>query len=72
MRRLLVLGARLTGAVSTGGALAPMTFSFLYVPCVVTLAAIRKSFGTRYALFSVGYQLTVAYLAAFVLFRILG
>lgn len=66
------LGARLAGAVSTGGALALMTFSLLYVPCVATLAAIRKAFGTRYALFSVVYQLGIAYLAAFVVFRIFG
>jgi len=66
------LGARLSGAVSTGGAIALMVFTLLYVPCVATLAAIRKAFGTHYALFSVGYQLAVAYGAAFLAFRIFG
>lgn len=66
------LGARLSGAVSTGGAIALMVFTLLYVPCIATLAAIRKAFGTHYALFSVGYQLAVAYGAAFLAFRIFG
>ncbi len=66
------LGARLSGAVSTGGAIALMVFTLLYVPCVATLAAIRKAFGTHYALFSIGYQLAVAYGAAFLAFRIFG
>jgi len=66
------LGARLSGAVSTGGAIALMVFTLLYVPCVATLAAIRKAFGAHYALFSVGYQLAVAYGAAFLAFRIFG
>ncbi|MDZ7706276.1 MAG: ferrous iron transport protein B [Trueperaceae bacterium] len=66
------LGARLSGAVTTGGAIALMVFTLLYVPCVATLAAIRKAFGTHYMLFSVGYQLAVAYGAAFLAFRIFG
>ncbi len=66
------LGARLSGAVTTGGAIALMVFTLLYVPCVATLAAIRKAFGTPYMLFSVGYQLAVAYGAAFLAFRIFG
>lgn len=62
------LGARLSAAVSTAGALALMTFTLLYVPCVATLAAIRRTFGTRWAVLSAGHQLTVAYLAAWLVF----
>jgi ferrous iron transport protein B len=64
------LGARLAGALPAGGALALMVFVLLYVPCVATLSAIRAAFGARYALLSAAYQLTVAYLAAFLVFRL--
>jgi ferrous iron transport protein B len=64
------LGSRLSDALSVAGALALMVFTLLYVPCVATLAAIRKAFGARYALLSAGYQLTIAYVAAFVVFRL--
>jgi ferrous iron transport protein B len=66
------LGGRLTGVLSLGGAMALLTFSLLYVPCVATLAAIRKTFGARYALFSVVYQLAIAYLLAWGAFHLFG
>lgn len=65
-----ILGDRLTGVISTGGAMALMVFMLLYVPCVATLAALRKAFGTRWMLVSVGYQLTLAYLAAWAVFAL--
>ena len=65
-----ILGDRLAGVISTGGAMALMVFMLLYVPCVATLAALRKAFGTRWMLFSAGYQLTIAYLAAWAVFAL--
>ncbi|MDF1522613.1 MAG: ferrous iron transport protein B [Trueperaceae bacterium] len=62
------LGAALGGVLSTGGAVALMVFTLLYMPCVATLAALRKAFGTRWMLFSIGYQTTVAYLMAWLVF----
>lgn len=64
------LGERLHGVLSTGGALALMVFTLLYVPCVATLAALRAAFGTRWMAFSMAYQLTVAYLAAWAVFSL--
>ena len=64
------LGGRLAGVLSLGGAVALLVFSLLYVPCIATLAAIRKTFGTRYAVFSAGYQLTIAYLLAWGAFHL--
>ena len=65
-----LLGERLGGVLTTGAALALMVFTLLYVPCVATLAALRKAFGRRWMLFSIGYQVTVAYLAAWAVFAL--
>jgi len=59
-----VLTARLSGALTTAGAMAFMVFLLLYVPCIATLAALRKAFGARWMAFSIVYQTTVAYLLA--------
>jgi len=66
------LGSRLAGALSLGSALSLMVFSLLYVPCVATVAAIRKAFGTRYAALSVAWQLAIAYVAALLVFLAFG
>lgn len=62
------LGAALGGVLTTGGAVALMVFTLLYMPCVATLAALRKAFGTRWMLFSIAYQTSVAYLVAWLVF----
>jgi len=59
-----VLAGRLAGALTTAGAMAFMVFLLLYVPCIATLAALRKSFGARWMTFSILYQTTLAYLLA--------
>jgi ferrous iron transport protein B len=64
------LSARLAGILTTGAAVALMVFTLLYVPCVATLAALRSAFGTRWMLFSIGYQTVVAYLAAWAVFTL--
>jgi len=65
-----LLGERLGGVLTTGAALALMVFTLLYVPCVATLAALRKAFGTRWMLFSIAYQTTVAYFSAWAVFAL--
>ncbi|MGZ4618746.1 MAG: ferrous iron transport protein B [Frankiaceae bacterium] len=55
------------------GALAAVAFLvcvLLYVPCMATVAAIRHELGTRWALASVGINLTVAWTAAVVIFQV--
>ncbi len=64
------LRQRLAGVVPTGAALALMVFTLLYVPCVATLAALRSAFGSRWMFVSIGYQLTVAYVAAWAVFAL--
>ena len=65
-----LLGERLGNVLTTGAAVALMVFTLLYVPCVATLAALRKAFGARWALFSIAYQTSVAYLAAWAVFAL--
>ncbi len=59
-----VLTARLSGSLTTAGAMAFMVFLLLYVPCIATLAALRNAFGARWMAFSIVYQTTIAYLLA--------
>lgn len=52
-------------------ALALMVFCLLYVPCMATIATIRKeSESARYTAFAVCFQLAVAWVAAFVVFQV--
>ncbi len=52
-------------------AIAFMVYTLLYVPCIATLSAIRKEAGTRWMIFGLLLQLTVAYFAAFAVRMIL-
>jgi ferrous iron transport protein B len=59
---------------SSGGAVAAAVFAFLvfllaYTPCVSTIAAQRREIGLRWTGFSLGMQLTVAWLAAVLVFQ---
>ncbi|MFN8609952.1 MAG: ferrous iron transport protein B [Vulcanimicrobiota bacterium] len=57
------LSAAIARACDSAGALAYMVFLLLYTPCVATVAALRSEFGNRWALFSVVWQMGVAWLA---------
>jgi ferrous iron transport protein B len=60
-------------ALSMAGALAVMVFVLLYMPCLATLAVIKKETGSwRWAGFSVVYGLLVAWILAFVTFHLAG
>ncbi|MBP7733654.1 MAG: ferrous iron transport protein B [Caldisericia bacterium] len=63
-------------AISTwfsGGASAVsfMVFFNLYTPCLATVAAIKAEAGWKWAAFSVFYGIAIAWLSAFVIFRLL-
>jgi len=60
----------LQGAFTPAAALAFLVFVLLYVPCVATLSAIRQEFGSRWMLFSTGYQMTVAWIMAFITYHV--
>lgn len=60
----------LRSAFTPPAALAFVVFVLLYVPCMATVAAIRQEFGGRWALFSIGYQLTIAWMLAFLAYHV--
>ncbi len=64
------LQAALGGAIAAKAAFVYLVFVLLYTPCVATLFAIRQELGRRWMGFSVGYQLSVAYLLALVASRL--
>jgi len=48
-----------------------MAFTLLYTPCLATVAVIKKETGSwKWAAFAVGYSLTLAWLIAFLIYRI--
>ena len=50
-----------------------LVFSMLYMPCVATIFTIKKeSGGWKWALFSVGYSIALAWIVAFAVFRVAG
>jgi len=59
-------------AISPLSAYAFMVFVLLYVPCIATIVAIGREAGPSWAVFSIFYQLTVAWLVSFLVFKIGG
>lgn len=60
---------------SSGGATLPAIWAFLvfltaYTPCVATVGAQKREFGTRWALIGVGLQLAIAWILAVAIFQI--
>ena len=65
------ISAALHEATSPAAALSYMVFALLYFPCLATIAAIRGESGQwKYALLSMVYTTAVAYLAAWLTFRL--
>lgn len=73
------LGERISASVEPDGkpdfndvnALSFMIFILLYCPCIATITAIvRESGSWKYGLFSIVYNTAVAWIAAFIVFRI--
>lgn len=53
-------------------AFAFMVFILLYTPCIVSVIAIKREVGTGWMWFSIGYQLALAWLVSFGIYRIGG
>ena len=52
-------------------ALAFMTFTLLYVPCVSTLATTRREMNSRkWTAFAVAWQLSMAYIVSFIVYNV--
>lgn len=64
------LSAAIGRACDSAGALAYMVFLLLYTPCVATVAAIGYEFGRRWAIFSVLWQVSVAWLAGWLTYQL--
>lgn len=65
------LGARLGAEFTAASALSFLVFILLYCPCVATVAAIaRETRSWKYAAFSIGYNTLLAWVAAFIVYRI--
>lgn len=47
-----------------------LVFVLLYTPCVTVIATMKKEFGTKMAIFSVVYQLALAWIVSFLVFNI--
>jgi ferrous iron transport protein B len=52
-------------------ALSFMVFVLLYFPCIATITAIKNESGSwKWGLFEIGYTLALAYIAAFIIYRL--
>jgi ferrous iron transport protein B len=48
-----------------------MAFTLIYTPCIATVAVIKKETGSwRWTAFAIGYSLALAWIVAFVIFRV--
>lgn len=47
-----------------------LTFVLLYTPCVSVIGVMKKEFGTKMTLFSVSYQLVLAWIVSFIVYNI--
>jgi ferrous iron transport protein B len=62
--------AMIRGGWTPAAAYAFMVFVLLYTPCLATIAAIRRETSPTIASFSVGYSLVLAWVVAFIAYRI--
>lgn len=65
------LAGALAPVLTAAGAMAYLVFLLLYTPCVATVAALKQEFGTRWAAFSVLYQLVIAYILALLAYLVM-
>ena len=59
------------GAISQLAAASLLVFSLLYTPCVAAIASVRRELGRKWALYVVGWQCLVAWVAALAV-RLIG
>ena len=64
------LHANLQSVFTPVSAYAFMVFVLLYTPCVAVIATFKKEYGTRLMFFSVAYQMSLAWIVAFLVFQI--
>lgn len=55
---------------SSASALSFLVFVLLYTPCVSVIATMKKEYGSKMAIFSVVYQLILAWVVSFIVFNL--
>ena len=55
---------------TTLSALSFLVFVLLYTPCITVVGTMKKEFGSKLTLFSVTYQLVLAWIVSFLVFNI--
>ena len=68
----VLFGAGISTVLSPVAAVALLTFSLLYTPCVAAIAAIRRELGAKWAVGVVLWQCAIAWAAALVVKLIVG
>ena len=66
----LVAAMHKDGGITPAVALAFMLFVLLYFPCIATIATLRREIGGKWAAFTVVHSLVLAWIVAFLVFRI--
>jgi ferrous iron transport protein B len=70
----VIYGGNLTHALpnyfTTLSAYSFLVFVLLYTPCVSVIATMKKEYGNKMAIFSVGYQLILAWVVSFIIFNV--
>ena len=65
------LGDSQTSGIYPANALGLMVFTLLYMPCIATVAVIKKETGSwKWTLFAILYSTGLAYIAAFIIYQI--
>lgn len=55
---------------TSASAISFLVFVLLYTPCISVIGAMKKEYGTKFTLFSIAYQLVLAWLVSFLVFNI--
>lgn len=55
---------------TSASALSFLVFVLLYTPCISVIGAMKKEYGSKFTLFSIAYQLVLAWVISFLVFNI--
>lgn len=55
---------------TAASAISFLVFVLLYTPCISVIGAMKKEYGTKFTLFSISYQLVLAWIVSFAIYHI--
>lgn len=70
--QVLTAGISMYTLLSTASAISLLVFCLLYVPCIATIATVKKELGRKDAIFMVIFQCVVAWIASFIVYTLLS